>query len=185
MSLRNFHVNANVSDQTLLTRSSAIFQNIIASYRQAVANGQFNFGFIQPSDPDLNRIHAIVTEINSRRLFFACSEDENPHWAMISLYEARTAIREASKGVWATPELERLIQDLQFTLSEFCTQAERLNAADLSWADPNYREFLFLMTDMRIKVWLHVAVVKKKLGGIIQPRNLPTELWNYLDGVEV
>jgi hypothetical protein len=103
MSLSNFHIDGNVTDAQLLKRSDGFLKNIVASFRQAAANGDFTFGPIKLHDADLNRIHAIVTEIDSRRLFWACGEDEVPRYAMQSLYEARRSIREASKGVWANP----------------------------------------------------------------------------------
>jgi hypothetical protein len=90
VSLRNFQVNATVTDADLLRRSDGFLKTFVASFRQAAANGNFTFGPIKLHDADLNRVHAIVTEIDARRLFYACGEDETPRYAMQSLYEART-----------------------------------------------------------------------------------------------
>lgn len=128
MSLRNFHVDSNVTDSDLLKRSDGLFKNFVASFRQAAANGHFSFGGITLQDHDLNRVHGIVTEIDSRRLFYACGEDESPHYAMQSLYEARRSIVNASKGVWANPSCEVLVQEITATLSQHCTAAEKLAA---------------------------------------------------------
>jgi hypothetical protein len=103
VSLRNFQVNGNITDADLLNRSKGFLTKIVASFRQLAANGNFTFGPVKLQDADLNRVHGIVTEIDARRLFYACGEDEVPRYAMQSLYEARKAIRDASKGVWADP----------------------------------------------------------------------------------
>lgn len=170
MSLRNFHVDANLTDSDMLRRSDGFLKNLVASFRQAAANGSFTFGHVKLQDADLNRVHGIITEIDARRVFYACSEDENPRYAMDSLYEARRAIREASKGVWANPSCEVLVQEITATLAEFCTKAEkRTNDRD---------EFYNILTNMRLNIWLLVALLKKKFGSVLSPRNLPTEIWN-------
>jgi hypothetical protein len=61
MSLRNFHVDSNVTDFDLLKRSGGLLKNFVASFRQAAANGHFSFGGITLQDHDLNRVHGIVT----------------------------------------------------------------------------------------------------------------------------
>lgn len=127
MSLRNFHIDSNVTDAQLLKRSDGFHKNLIASFRSLAANGNFTFGPIKLQDVDLNRVHSIVTEIDARRLFWACGEDEIPRYAMQSLYEARRAIRDASKGVWANPSCEVLVQEITAVLNDFCTRAEKLN----------------------------------------------------------
>lgn len=180
MSLRNFHVDGNVSDAELIRRSDGLLKNLVASFRQAAANGSFSFGPVKLQDADLNRVHSIVSEIDGRRLFHACGEDEIPRYAMVGLYEARREIRNASKGVWANPSCEVLVQEITAALSEFCTHAEKLKPDELGAWSPQAREFYLLMTDMRLKVWLLVATLKKKLGSVINPRNLPTELWDHV-----
>jgi hypothetical protein len=74
MSLSNFHIDGNVTDAQLLKRSDGFLKNLVASFRQIAANGNFTFGPIKLQDADLNRVHAIVTEIDARRLFWACGE---------------------------------------------------------------------------------------------------------------
>ncbi|MGY3808237.1 hypothetical protein [Aeromonas allosaccharophila] len=185
MSLRNFHVNSNVTDADLLTRSDGLLKNFVASFRQAAANGNFSFGGITLQDLDLNRVHGIVTEIDSRRLFYACGEDESPHYAMQSLYEARKSIMEASKGVWANPSCEVLVQEITATLSKYCTVAERLAAKGGDMWSVDRMEFMMVMTDMRLSVWLLVAALQKKLGSIIRPRNIPADLVNLVSVGEV
>lgn len=180
MSLRNFHVDSNVTDAQLLKRAEALYKNFVGSFRQAAANGHFTFGGITLHNRDLNRVHSIVTEIDSRRLFYACGEDESPQYAMQSLYEARKAIMQESKGVWADPSCERLIQEITATLSEHCTAAEKL-----ANAGGDRVKFMMVMTEMRLGTWLLVAALKKKLGSVIQPRNLPIDLDNLVQAGEV
>jgi hypothetical protein len=186
MSLRNLQVDANITDADLLRRSNGFLKTFVASFRQAAANGNFTFGPIKLQDSDLNRVHGIVTEIDGRRLFYVCGEDEMPRYAMQSLYEARKAIRDASKGVWANPSCEVLVQDLSAALSDFCTRAERLKPEDAGkWSRAERDQFYFLMTDMRLNVWLLVAMLKEKLGSILNPRNLPDEIWQAVSGKDI
>jgi hypothetical protein len=185
MSLRNFHVDANMTDAQLLRRSEGFLSNLVGAFRQAAANGNFAFGPLKLHDADLNRVHAIVTEIDARRLFYACGEDEVPRYAMQSLYEARKAIRDATKGVWANPSCEVLVQEITAALNDFCTYAEKLKPEHLGAWSSDGINFYLLMTDMRLKVWLLVAMLKKKLGSIINPRNLPSELWQAVSASDV
>lgn len=185
MSLRNFHVDAGVTDAQLLARSGGLAKNFISAFRAAAANGSFKLGGVELKDPDLNRVHSIITEIDSRRVFYACGEDEVPRHAMTSLYEARKAIRDVSKGIWADRSCERLVQEISATLGDFCTQAEKLNPEDLGAWSPDGQTFLLIMTDMRLSVWLLVAFLKKKLGGVIAPRNLPSDLWDQVSELDV
>ncbi|KZC19445.1 MULTISPECIES: hypothetical protein [Rhodanobacter] len=185
MSLRNFHVDSNITDSDLLKRSDGLFKNFVASFRQAAANGHFSFGGITLQDHDLNRVHGIVTEIDSRRLFYACGEDESPHYAMQSLYEARRSIVNASKGVWANPSCEVLVQEITATLSQYCTEAEKLAAKSGDMWSVDQRAFMMVMTDMRLSIWLLVAALQRKLGSIIRPRNLPTDIVRLVNTGEV
>lgn len=176
MSIRNFHADGNVSEEQLLNRSSGFIANFVASFRQAAANGNFSFGGITLKDSDLNRVHGIVTDIDTRRLFYACSEDEMPHYAMQSLYEARNAIRDQTKGVWANPSCEVIIQEISHILAETCTEAERLGGQSISMGSENYLPFINVITNMRLRIWALVAILRKKIGAIISPRNMPQEI---------
>jgi hypothetical protein len=118
-------------------------------------------------------------------LFWAAGEDEVPRYAMQSLYEARRAIREASKGVWANPSCEVLIQEITAALNDFCTRAEKLKPEELGGWSTEHHAFFDLMTDMRLKVWWLVAALKKKLGVIINPRNLPSEIWENVSNKRI
>ena len=75
----------------------------------------------------VHRVHGTVTEFDARRLFYSCGEDEVSRYAMQSLYKARKAIRDATKGVWASPSCEPSMQDISAALSSFCTRAEKLD----------------------------------------------------------
>jgi hypothetical protein len=83
-------------------RSDGFLDTFVASFRQLAANGNFTFGSVKPQDADLHRVHGTVTEFDARRLFYFCGEDEVSRYAMQSLYEARKAIRDATKGVYAS-----------------------------------------------------------------------------------
>jgi hypothetical protein len=185
MSLRNMHVDANVSDAELLARSDGLLKGFVAAFRQAAANGSFKFGGIELKDPDLNRVHSIVNEIDSRRVFYACGEDEHPKHAMTSLYKARDEIRVLSRGVWADPSCERLVQAISNSLAEYCTKAEKLKPDELSTRSPYSTNFMEVMTEMRLSVWVLVAVLQKKLGAVINPSHLPLLIKERIADAEV
>ena len=66
-------------------------------------------------------------------------------------------------------------------LSDFCTRAEKFDPEKSGkWSRAERDAFYFLMTDMRLNVWLLVAMLKKKLGSIVNPRNLPDEIWQIV-----
>ena len=185
MSLRNLHVDSNVTDAQLLARSDGLLKNFISAFRQASANGAFKFGGVELKDPDLNRVHAIVNEINSRRVFYACGEDEHPKHAMTSLYDARKEIRVLFRGVWADPSCERLVQAIGDTLADYCTRAERLDPQELGTWSPHTKTFFEVMTEMRLSVWVLVAVLQKKLGSVINPSHLPASIQLIVQKEEV
>lgn len=185
MSLRNLHVDSNVTDAQLLSRSDGLLNNFVAAFRQAAANGAFKFGWIELKDPDLNRVHSVVNEINGRRLFFACGEDEHPKHAMTSLYEVRKEIRVLSRGVWADHSCERLVQAISDTLSDYCTKLERLDPQELGTWSPYSKKFMEEMTEMRLAVWVLVAVLQKKLGAVISPSRLPPSIQLIVSKAEV
>lgn len=176
MSLRNFHVDANVTDEELLTRSSGFIKRFVASFRQSAANGNFSFGPITLQDADLNRVHSIVTEIDSRRVFYACADDEIPRDAMTSLYNVRDAIRNHTKGVWANPSCEVLVQEVSHALNEACTAAEKLGGENVRMDSEEFGLFIDVIANMRLKIWALVAALKSKLGSVINPRNMPQEI---------
>lgn len=176
MSLRNFHVDANISDAQLLAQSEGLLAGFVRAFRQAAANGGFKLGILELKDPDLNRVHAIVNEIDSRRVFYVCGEDEIPRHAMASLYTARNEIRTLTRGVWSDRSCERLVQEIASILAEHCTQAEKLKPEELSAWSPDARKFMDVLAEMRLAVWVLVAVLQRKLGGIIAPTHLPVSL---------
>ena len=176
MSLRNFHVDSTVTDAQLLARSEGLLANLISAFRQSVANGAFKFGSVELKDPDLNRVHSIINEINSRRTFFTCNEDEHPPHVMISLYEMRKEIRVLQRGVWADRSCERLIQAIGDQLADSCTRLERLDPQELGSWSPYTRKFYEELTDMRLAIWVLVAVLRKKLGSIINPSHMPASI---------
>lgn len=171
--MRNLHVDANITDAQLLAASEGMLANFVSSFRQLSANGGFKFGGIELKNPDLNRVHAIVNEIDSRRVFYACAEDEHPRYAMTSLYATRDEIRTLARGVWSDRSCERLVQAISSSLADACTKAERLKPEELSSWSPHATKFMDVMTEMRLSVWVLVAVLQKKLGGIITPTHLP------------
>ena len=181
MSLQNFHVDAGKSDPEILKRAVELYKDLVSSLRHLTANGGFNFGFVKLADGDLNRIHSIVNEIDSRRLFYRCGEDEIPRYALQSAYEARDEIRKLVRGVWATEKYEVLVQEIGHVLADYCTKAERLMSDVISDRSDYGRKFWDLTLDMRLNIWLLVAIIKANLGDVIRPRNLPPEILEQVE----
>lgn len=173
MSLAGFHVDANVTEAALIAQSSTILDRLTAGFRQVAANG-FSFGGLTLQDGDLNRLHAIVTEIDTRRVFYSAGEDEVPAHAMTSLRAVRDLVRDKSRGIWADPSCERLVQEISAALADCCTQAERLERA-VVWSS-EARHFMDTVTEMRLRVWVVVAILQRKIGQILQPGHLPPEI---------
>ncbi len=185
MSLRNMHVDSNISDAALLACSEGILKKFISAFRQATANGAFKFGGIELKDPDLNRVHSIVNEIDKRRVFYACGEDESPKYAMQSLYGVRDEIRVLSRGLWTDRSCESLVQAISDSLADACSKAEKLKPDEISDWSPDSSMFMQVMTEMRLSVWVLVAVLQKKLGEVISPTHLPLSIKRKVENAEV
>ena len=60
-----------------------------------------------------------------------------------------------------------------------------VGSSDSVYLTPNRKEFMNVMTEMRLEIWLIVAVIKKKIGNVIQSRKLPVEIWQQIEMKEV
>ena len=179
MTLNNFHVDAKMTGDFLLNRfkKDPLNKKLTQICRQAVAHGNIKINGIELKDPDLNRLHDIVNEIDSRRVFYDCSDDEIPKYAMDSLYTARDKIRDLSNGVWADPYCESFIRQISDSLATCCREAERLKPYELNIGSQEGKQFMDIMTNMRLAVWFCVAVLQKTVGSsIINPIHLPHEI---------
>ncbi len=116
MSLRNMHVDANVTDRQLLKLAKKQASRIKHAFKHLIANGAFGFAGVKFEDGDLNRIHSIIREIDSRRVFYYCGQDEMPIAAKASLLEARNSIRNLSSGIWSNGEAEDLVVEILICL---------------------------------------------------------------------
>lgn len=117
MSLKNFHVDGNITDAEVMADAKVIlndFYRIKASRKEGFGStwrswigATAAYGNVTSSsssvtiklhDADLNRVHQIVSEIDARRFFYECYEDEIPSRAMQSLYLTREKILDSSNG---------------------------------------------------------------------------------------
>lgn len=174
---KKFHVDGSVTNDQLKQRLADVAGNINGSFRQLVANGSFTFGFVKLHNPDLNRVHSIVNEIDRRRIFYLCGEDEVAHYAMQSLYAARDEIRELSRGVWADPSCEKIIQSIAEEIDQTRTKGEKAGFNDDKSYFCSASERWDIMANMRLRVWYLVALLKRKTGRVTQPQHLPEEIW--------
>lgn len=78
-------------------------------------------------------------------------------------------------------KIEALVQEIGHVLADYCTKAERLMPDGISSGSDDSRRFWDLPLDMRLSVWLLVAIIKANLGDVIRPRHLPPEI---LENVE-
>ncbi len=151
---------------------------MIRIFRKAVADEGFTAGPIKLKNTDLNRVHGIVREIDSRRVFYNSVEDELPEYARKSVNEARAAIRSSIKGVWADRSVERIIQELLRVLADFESVCERISPFPSKYSDENFDNFIEAISHMRLRTWSLIAFLKLKNGKIIQPYNMPEEIFN-------
>lgn len=163
-------------DETeLKTRLTNIINEFVGSFRQAVAYG-FELGPVTLQNQDLNRVHSIVTEIDSRRAFYNFHEDELPKFVLQSIYEVRNEIKNHAKGVWANPTCEVIIQEITQALNDFTTQVEKFNLEMLSMGDKDWPKFTRLLSDLRLRIWSLIAYLQKKLGNVLRPKHLPLDI---------
>ena len=149
------------ADEHLATqRVKAVTQQFVGSFRQAVAYGGFEFGPIKLQDQDINRVHSIVTEIDTRRVFYNYYEDEIPVRVLDSINAVRSEVRQNAKGVWANPTCERIVQEIMQVLNDFVTKLEKLDPNTISMGNPKWDDFVELTGDLRFQIWVLVAYLK-------------------------
>ena len=149
---------------------------MVRIFRKAIAEDGFSAGPIKLKNTDLNRVHSIVTEIDSRRVFYTWVADENPEFARKSVNETRAAIRLSAKGIWVDRSEERIIQEIQRALADFETACDRILPFPITYRDPKWNDFVDAVVEMRLTVWSLIAFLKQKNGKVIQPRNMPAEI---------
>jgi hypothetical protein len=164
------------SDTSLESRLSDIIENFVGIFRQSIATEGFKAGPFTLKNVDLQRVHRIVNEIDSRRVFYTRYEEEGPPYALASINQARDAIRQSMNDVWADSSQERLVQQIQVALNDFVTQVERIEPFPANYAADNFSEFEEPLVDLRLKIWSIVAALKIKNGHIIQPMHLPDKV---------
>ena len=91
----------NGEEESLKSRLGAIVDGLVRIFRQSVANDGMKVGPLTIKNEDLNRIHSIVKEIDTRRVFYTFYGDELPPHCITSIQEARNEIRRAVRGVWS------------------------------------------------------------------------------------
>jgi nucleoside phosphorylase len=114
---------------------------------------------------DAERLHDLVHEIDSRRVFYAIEEDLG--YALKSVLDARKAMRKIARGLWQDPQAEAFAADLQRILSDFVTDIEPLNNKANS-----YHVFYERLLDMRKAVVEVVSQIVREYGQQIRVRNL-------------
>ena len=149
-------------------------QRVVDVFRQMVAHEGLSLGPIKLKDPDLNRVHDIVNEIDSRRAFYNPYDDEIPAQVLGSVMETREQLRGLIRGVWADLSAERIVRHLMEALDEFVTHYSRLEFPETHWEQ--YKTLLPIISDLRVKCWFSVALLKLKFGSILNPIHLPDEV---------
>jgi hypothetical protein len=175
MTIGDLHLFA--SPEELQARYQKLNTGFIAAFRQAAAWEGFSFGVVKLKATDLNRIHAVVAEIDSRRVFYGAYEDEIPWQVIESISEARTVIRNSLKGIWADTASEYFVQEILNTLADFMTEVERIGGKDIYCGGEQWPPFCELLGTMRLTVWMMIAHLKQRAGDVIMPTHLPAEIW--------
>ena len=164
------------TEDTLGARLRNVMDSLSRIFRKAVAEEGFNAGPIKLKNTDLNRVHGIVSEIDSRRVFYTFIEDERPEFARKSVNETRAALRSTAKGMWANSSEERIIQEIQRALANFETACDRIQPFPRNHHSPKFNNFVDALVDMRMMVWSLIGFLKQKNGDVIQPLNMPEEI---------
>lgn len=147
-----------------------------SAFRTQAANGGFNLGLVTLNDPDLNRVHKVVNQIDSWRLFYSCIEDEYPPGVMERMEDVRNRIVEYAEGVWADSSTELLIQHIRDELSDFDSRIRKVGELPNNHHHPNFPSFQAELISMRLRIWTLVAYLKVKLGDVISPAHLPQDI---------
>ncbi len=149
---------------------------LVRIFRKAIAEEGFIAGPIKLKNTDLNRVHGLVHEIDSRRVFYEFFGDEAPEFCRKSVNETRVEVRSIVKGVWADPSEERIVQEILHALAEFETACARIQPfPEKTSDDPKFFNFVTAIAEMRIKVWSLIAYLKKN-GDVINPLHMPKEI---------
>jgi hypothetical protein len=171
----------DADSSSLRSRFGTLAETLRGTFHALAAHGSFQVGGLKLQDPDLNRIHAIVGQIDGWRMFYEWKDDEYPPGIMDRLGKVREAIQSKIEGVWADPSAERLVQQIRDELADFDTRVRRLGELPNSHHHPCFEMFAAELIDMRLRVWTVVAYLKKKVGGAIQPKHLPADIANTIE----
>lgn len=183
MGLKDFSII--VSEDSLKDRLSNTIDSLIRIFRKSVAEEGFNIGPIKLKNTDLNRVHSIVSEINTRRVFVNCIDDEVPEYARESVRQARDTIRSIIKGIWTDGSEERIIQEILLAMADFETACEKINPFPQRFNDTNYDQFINAIVEMRIKVWTLICYLEKRNGSVIRASNMPPEIMTAVSESEL
>jgi hypothetical protein len=162
--------------ESIRSRLASTSGGIVRIFRQAISTEGFSIGPTKLKNTDLDRVHKIVNEIDTRQVFYTFYEDEIPKYAVDSVLEARKEIRKLSGGVWADSAQELIVQKIQETLGDFSSKASHITPFPANHHSELWKEFVDLLVDLRLKVWCLIAILKRKNGSVLQPTHLPSEI---------
>ena len=165
------------------SKAYSLVGHIFGLIRQGIIRQGFKVGPIKLDGTDLQRTHSIVTEIDSRRVFYETCAFEDPRYCFESVQVCREEVRTLSRGIWADKFLESLVQDIQHKLASFVTQvSSHLPPPSEKRFRPPSDVFMTCLERLRLEVWTIVILIMKQMGGAITPKHLPR--W-ILDEVQV
>jgi hypothetical protein len=141
--------------------------------RQGAFKRGIKVGPITVDGSDQERLHGIVTEIDTRRVFYEHFAFEQSRYCIESVRAARDKIRDLSRGTWADSRLEVLLQDLHQALADFLTRAEpHVPGPPAEWPlQPG--PFVRSLTEMRLQIWTIIALLNIHVGDVVRPKHLP------------
>jgi len=164
--LKAIEVNSGNPVKSLLSRTIGLF-------RQGIFKAGLKLGPVKVDGTDQQRIHAIVTELDTRRVFYEQFAFEDPRYCVQSVLACRDEHRRIMRGVWADKVLESLGQDIQHQLARFLTDVQRYMPSESAHWRKEFEAFIRWLYAMRLEVWADVALIIKRVGPIVTPAHMP------------
>ena len=148
-------------------------------FRQLVSQGGIKLSFLGVSvelrEADLQRVHNIINEIDERRAFYDDLGDEIPQHLIDSVLDAKKAINELRRGLWANLWARQQIAQLLHDLGDFLTKTQHRKVPRYHH-DQGFEEFAKAALELRLKIWTTVAHLVVAFGEQVSAMHMPTEI---------
>jgi len=152
---------------------ASLLSRTIGLLRQGTLQDGLQLGPIKVGGTDQQRIHGVVTELDTRRAFYEEYAFEEPKYCVQSVLACRDEVRKIVRGVWADKVLESLVQDIQHHLACFLTDVQQHMPSESAHWHNEFAAFIRCLNAMRLEVWTDVALIMQRVGSIVTPTHIP------------